>query len=94
MTPSIYLVDTELGVVVDGVFTATNQEIKAFGGEKSLFDFFSSVVDSQFEEKEYRIKGIRKYVFEGTVEEFNLEFVDGQPKLVPVTASEGEVVIP
>lgn len=94
--PSIYLVDVEYGVNANKVFTPTSQEIKAFGAEKNLFDYFATVVDSQFEEKIIRLKGIRKYEYGGVVTNFTFEVTEGQPSLVLVVEepSTGEIPIP
>ena len=98
VNPSIYVVDLEHGVhtlAEDGitkVFTTTSKEIKAFGSERTLFDFFAEVVDSQYEEKIMRLKGVRKYEFGGTVISYTFNVVEGLPSLVEIGRDELPIV--
>lgn len=92
----LYLVDVETGVVADNVFTATSTDIRAFGGDKSLFDFIATVVDTKHESTVSRIVNVAKYTFGGTVERFTLTFEKGNLELVSVgvVQADAEVEIP
>lgn len=65
------------------------QDIKVFSGEKSLFDFLATVVDSKKEAVESKITRVTKYINGGIIQRHNLSFVEGNIQLTP----KGEAII-